>query len=251
MASVLSFKAVAQDPSSLVEKGADSGWEVVVVRPNDPANAYGGYQWEGRDVLIRRETVQSMLLFAYALNQSQLENVPDWAKTELWDAKGHAGGADHLSRDQMQSLIRKLLAERFGLVMHMVHRVASVYMLTVAKGGATMAASTRDPNGLSSESDRENGGLETIHAENMTIGELSELLMRIALDHPAVDMTDLRGRYDFDLGWTTDDALASAAPDAPPGLFMAIQEQIGLRLEAVKAMADVLVIDKVERPKTN
>ena len=40
-------------------------------------------------------------------------------------------------------------------------------------------------------------------------------------------------------------------PDAPPGLFTAIQEQMGLRLEPVNAMTDVMVIDKVERPGAN
>jgi uncharacterized protein (TIGR03435 family) len=47
-----------------------------------------------------------------------------------------------------------------------------------------------------------------------------------------------------------DDA-QTTAPDAPPGLFTAIQDQIGLKLERVKAPADVLVIDKVERPGAN
>jgi len=60
----------------------------------------------------------------------------------------------------------------------------------------------------------------------------------------------LQGRYDFELRWTKDETAATAA-DAPPGLFTAIQEQLGLKLEPVKAPADVLVIDKVERPGAN
>jgi len=65
-----------------------------------------------------------------------------------------------------------------------------------------------------------------------------------------VDQTGLKGRYDFKLQWTLDDA-QTAAPDAPPELFTAIQEQIGLKLERVRSPADVLVIDKVERPGAN
>lgn len=248
-------RAVAQDAGqqrvAMMAKEADPNWDVVTVRPSDPNGQFGGYQVEGRNVLIRRKTVQSMLLYAYALHKSQLTNAPDWIRTELWDAKGYADVPGQPNREQMQALVRKLLAERFGLVMHMEKRMSSVYMLTVAKGGAKMAASKGDPNGLSNENDRENGGLETMHAENLSMGELAGLLMRIALDRPAVDQTGLKGRYDFELRWTTDDAVTSAPTDAPPGLFTALPEQLGLRLEPVKAMADVLVVDKVERPGAN
>lgn len=232
-------------------KDVDPDWEVVTVRPSDPTSNFGGYQVDGRDVLIRHKTVQSMLLYAYTLQKSQLANVPDWVRTEPWDAKGYADAPGEPSRKQMQSLVKKLLAERFGLTLHMEQRESSAYLLTVAKNGTKMVPSAGDPNGLSNENDRENGGLETMHATNLSMGELAGLLMRLSLDRPAIDRTELKGRYDLDLRWTTDDAAASAPADAPPGLFTALQEQLGLKLEPARAMADVLVIDKVERPGAN
>ena len=76
-----------------------------------------------------------------------------------------------------------------------------------------------------------------------------------------VDQTGLEGRWDFMLKWTPDESQFTAIgariappsndPNAAPGLFTAIQEQIGLKLVATKAMVDVLVIDKVERPSAN
>jgi uncharacterized protein (TIGR03435 family) len=75
-------------------------------------------------------------------------------------------------------------------------------------------------------------------------------ILQFRVDRPVVDQTGLKGRFDFKLQWTTDDAQAPQ-PDAPPGLFTAIQEQIGLKLERVKAPADVLVIDHVQRPGAN
>jgi uncharacterized protein (TIGR03435 family) len=65
-----------------------------------------------------------------------------------------------------------------------------------------------------------------------------------------VDETGLKGRYDFQLKWLTDD-LHATDPDAPPGLFTAIQEQLGLKLAPVKAPAEVRVLDTVERPGAN
>jgi uncharacterized protein (TIGR03435 family) len=53
------------------------------------------------------------------------------------------------------------------------------------------------------------------------------------------------------LQWTKDEAAVATTTDAPPGLFTVIQEQLGLKLESVKAQADVLVVDEVERPGAN
>lgn len=234
----------------MMAKDADPDWEVVAVRASDPQGMYGGYQVEGRDVQIRRKTVQSMLLYSYTAHESQLVNAPDWTRTELWDAKGYADAAGQPNHQQMQALVRKLLAERFGLVMHIERKEMEAYALTVTKSGPKMTPSKGDPNGLANESDREDGGRMTMHAENLSMGELAGLLMRLSLDRPAVDRTELKGRYDFNLTWTPDDARA-VAPDAPAGLFTAVQEQLGLKLERVKTPVEVMVIDKIERPGAN
>jgi uncharacterized protein (TIGR03435 family) len=153
-------------------------------------------------------------------------------------------------REQLRSLVCKLMAERFGLTMHRERKEMDAYALTVAKGGAKMTPSAADPNRMGSENDRENNGQMTMHAENTSMGDLAGLLMRLTLDRPAVDRTGLPGKYDFNLTWTGDETRVTAA-DASPGLFTAIQEQMGLKLEPTKATVDVLVIDKVERPGAN
>jgi uncharacterized protein (TIGR03435 family) len=92
------------------------------------------------------------------------------------------------------------------------------------------------------------------------MGEYAKALEYV-LDRPVVDQTGLEGRWDFLLKWTPDESQFTAIgirilpptdnSNAPPGLFTAIQEQIGLKLEATRAMVDVIVIDKVERPSAN
>ena len=84
----------------------------------------------------------------------------------------------------------------------------------------------------------------------MSLGEFAPDLAYF-LDRPAVDQTGLAGRYDLQLKWTADESKAPADGSAPPGMFTAIQEQLGLKLEPVKAQAEVLVVDKVERPSAN
>jgi uncharacterized protein (TIGR03435 family) len=177
-------------------------------------------------------------------------NAPDWVRSELWDAKGFADASGQPSLKQFQSLIRKLLAERFGLVEHTEQRELSVYALTVAKGGPKMEKSAGDPNGLPNENDNENGGQRTMQVENMTMRELC-LLLTYFLDRPVVDRTGLAGRYDFRLRWTFDESRVPTDSSAEPTIFTAIQEQMGLKLEAVRTATDVMVIDKVQRPGEN
>ena len=88
-------------------------------------------------------------------------------------------------------------------------------------------------------------------------------MMQGILDRPVLDQTGLKDRYDLALRWTPDqsqyggrvppqpaDAGAPTA-DQPPPLFDAIQEQLGLKLEATKAPAKVMVIDSVQKPSAN
>jgi uncharacterized protein (TIGR03435 family) len=80
------------------------------------------------------------------------------------------------------------------------------------------------------------------------------------VDRPVVDQTGLgSARYDFALKWTPltsqprAPGVGPAADNigAPPDLFVAFQEQLGLKLESTKALIDVLVIDGAEKPSGN
>jgi len=88
--------------------------------------------------------------------------------------------------------------------------------------------------------------------------DFTGLLQEVVLDRPVVDQTGLKGRYDFTLKWAPDDSQfggrvppVSDDPSAPPSLFTALQEQVGLKLSAEKTAVDVLVIDHVEKPSPN
>ena len=94
-------------------------------------------------------------------------------------------------------------------------------------------------------------------ARNATMAELASVFQRAALDRPVVDKTALSGRDAFDLEWTPDETqfggigLRGTPESTKPDLFAAIQQQLGLRLEATKGPVEALVIDHVERPSEN
>jgi uncharacterized protein (TIGR03435 family) len=93
------------------------------------------------------------------------------------------------------------------------------------------------------------------------MADFAGLMQEAVLDRPVLDQTGLNGRFDFTLKWTPDDSqfggMGAKIPpptdsaNAPPALYTAIQEQIGLKLDATKAPAEVLVIDHVEKPSEN
>lgn len=236
--------------TAAMAKDADPDWEVVTVRPTDPTVNNANMQMEERQFVMSNRSVETLLLIGYSAHKRQVVNGPDWIRSEHWDIRGVPDVPGQPSLRQMQTLARKVLTERFGLVAHTEKREMEVYALTVAKGGQKMTPSAGDPNGLPDENDQGNGATTTMHVTNMSMAELA-LVLKFYLERPVVDQTGLAGRYDFRLMWTVDESKAPADGSAPPTMFTAIQEQLGLKLEAVKAQADVLVIDKVEKPGAN
>jgi uncharacterized protein (TIGR03435 family) len=119
----------------------------------------------------------------------------------------------------------------------------------VAKGGPKMTPNASDPNGMLDQQNDGRNGRDVEKLKNASMSDLAQIL-QFRVGRPVIDRTGLKGRYDFNLQWTTDESRTPAA-DAPPGIFTSIQEQIGLKLSPVKAPADVLVVDAVERPGAN
>ncbi len=95
--------------------------------------------------------------------------------------------------------------------------------------------------------------------QNATLKEYADIALQgMLLDRPVLDQTGITGRYDFKITFMPDDSLfgghgpAPPASDNPaPNFFTAIQEQVGLKLDAVKAPTDVMVIDHVGKPSEN
>jgi uncharacterized protein (TIGR03435 family) len=240
---------VATAQPQTMPKDADPGWEVVTVKPGDPNAKRDRIDMNGRRAIVENEPVELIVRFAYGVEKNQIVGLPEWAKTDIWSVDGVPDVDGRPDLEQFKGLMGQLLAERFGLKLHREQREMPVFALTVAKGGPKLQKSALDPAAPLSHKGSGSSGLEVHQFTNWSIPDLIPILM-LYVDRPVVDQTGLKGKYDFKLQWTRDDAQATM-PDAPPGLFTAIQEQIGLKLEPVKAMTDVLVIDAVQRPGAN
>ena len=230
---------------------AHPGFEVAVIKlsdPNDPKAAQGwSFESEGHHLQCKRATLLDIISVMYGIKPRQIVGGPVWLDKDRYDISGNPDVAGVPSPSQVREIYKKLLADRFGLRVHLEVREMPVYAVTVAKGGPILkAASPDEPVNAGSSGD---GTQRTLRFTNMSMQEFARN-MTLSEDRPVVDSTALQGRYDFTLKWTYD-LSAEGQPDAPPSLFTAIKEQLGLRLDAVKGTAEVIVIDHLERPTEN
>ena len=146
------------------------------------------------------------------------------------------------------------MLDRFQIRFHRETKEFSIYELSVAKGGPKLKESTASPTDPSNVVSTVYPQKLVMPARNVTMDEFVSVLQRAILDRPVVNKTGLTSRYDFDLEWAPDETefggeIPAASSDAPsPPLFTAVEEQLGLRLEATRGPISTLVLDKAERP---
>jgi uncharacterized protein (TIGR03435 family) len=200
----------------------------------------------------------------------KIEGGPAWINSERYQinakAEGEAG-----PEMMMGPMMQALLEDRFNLKLHRETREAPVYALTVAKGGLklqpfregsctpsydTLRVSEQPPVCKARVSSKRQN-LLTIDGQGMTLDEFSGLVLTASafgfkLDRPLVNKTGVTGRFDFHLEFAIDDVQGvSSSGAAGPSIFTAVQQQLGLKLEATKGPAEFLVIDHVEKPSEN
>jgi uncharacterized protein (TIGR03435 family) len=199
-------------------------------------------------------SVKDLLQLAYDLPATQILGGPAWLESITFDIDAKAGPEvdakmHDLSSDQgrlwKRQMVQTLLVDRFQLKTHEETRQLPVYALVVAKNGSRFKPS--EANGTTID-----GGRSRIHVQGsdntltLLARELALSLGRVVLDN-----TGITGRYDLTLRWTPDDAPPTTSADAPPDIFTAIQEQLGLKLESTKGPVPVLVVDHIAMPSEN
>jgi uncharacterized protein (TIGR03435 family) len=233
----------------MMPAGAHPSYEVATIKPSDPSDGSAGFHSMGHQLFTENESLDSLIAVAYAIHPKQIVDAPEWSLKDPWDIKGVPDVEGEPSWPQQREMMQKLLAERFGLKFHWAKRDLPIFAVTVAKGGPKLAVSKSDPNASLDQTSNGSAVEVTYRFTNNSVADFAQG-MRSFLDRPVVDETGIKGKFDFTLDWTKDGAV-NDDPKAPPGLFTAVQEQLGLKLDATKGPADVLVIDHVERPSAN
>jgi uncharacterized protein (TIGR03435 family) len=231
---------------------AHPAFEVATIKLSDPDSHRQGIGYHGHEVTATGQTIKSLLMFSYGVHSRQIVDVPAWVSSDKYDIAGVADAPGEPDLKQMQEMYQKLLAERFGLKLRHEKREMGYYAIVVGRGRAKIAKAKDGDNG---DPDQTGNGTAKGMEMRFTANLMSDfaLGMNYFADQPIVDETGLPGRYDFTLRWMPDSLADAASKDGEhtPGLFTAVQEQLGLKLEPKHGPVDVLAVEAIERPTGN
>jgi uncharacterized protein (TIGR03435 family) len=242
-------RGVAQEMPS----GKRLEFEVASVRQAKP-DARGGYIKAlpgGAEYVAQNMSVAVMFSLMYKVPMRQIEGAPEWMRTDGYDIDAKADG--RYSLDDLHVMYQHLLADRFQIKFHTVTREGPVYALLLDKGGLKMK-----PN-----ESAENFAIPlTYGADGAAVGVrvpmvylcwwLGQNLQRD--ERPVIDRTGLTGFYDFRMDFVPPGFEGSGRDGGgveKPSIFVAVKEQLGLRLEAQRGPVVYYVIDSVTRPGEN
>jgi uncharacterized protein (TIGR03435 family) len=221
-------------------------FEVASIRPHAGEVTQVAVFISGPQVRIVAYGLTGLIMDAFHRQRYQISGLQGWMDSDRYDIVANAPTEDAPTSANVETMVRALLVERFGLKFHLEKRESPVYALVVGKSGPKLKESTADHLSVTVRSARSN---------QLTVAKATMDLLAIQLsssvDRPVFDKTGLRGFYDVTLDWTSDYGGPPAADPNGVDIFTALQEQLGLKLEPQKAPIEMLVIDHAQRPSEN
>lgn len=231
----------------------DLRFEVASLKPShgDPQTywvrpAVGSERYEAANCPVRL-----MLQVAFRIRTEQVVGIPGWLNSQGFDMQAKAEKPS--TADELHVMLVNLLADRMHLKYHVEKREMQMYALVIPKEGPKLSR-------------RESAAGDTwvdLHGHNLQTkmqginARMDFLAFRLGeeLDRPVVDMTGLKGTYDFEVNYTRElprnfpegGKINGEDPDTSgPNLFAALRQQVGLELKAQKGPIDVIVVDHAE-----
>jgi len=222
---------------------ATTSFEASSVKPNRSGGLGTQYLFRPTPGGITASNInlRDYVKWAYGVRDYQI-SMPAWFSEERYDIVTKTGSP--ASNDQLKRMLQLLLADRFKIMLHHETRTLAVYAMTVGKGGPKL----HEVEGAGPVQFRSGHFSGPFSMPNLAAA------LSTRLDLPVVDQTGLTGFYNLTLDWTPDghtgpgdSETGSSGDKTRPSIFVAIQEQLGLKLQAQKGPVDVLVIDRAEK----
>ena len=255
-------------------------FEVVSVKRNTVGGlgSYEGVQPGGR-YMVTNLPVSQVIRSAYNIPTRQITGDPDWVRGERYDIQAKAPDGGAVTAEALTAMLQAMLADRFKLKVRRETRDSPVYELVVARDDRRLGENLRQtsadcvaaigsgtvgppPPPIPRADDAvpcgmNNAGGNRLVAGGRTIGQLATTLS-VQVQRMVVDKTGLTGLFDIDLQFQPDPLGDGGVPGAPvrrlptrsdvPPLMTAIEEQLGLKLQAARGAVEYVVIERVERP---
>ena len=209
-------------------------FEVVSVKPAPPAvNGVSSRESVDAGLLTYTNfTLRRLISNAYGVTEGQIAG-PAWISDNLYHVQARLpAGA---SRSDVPAMLQAMLADRFKLAVEHVKKRMPVYALVIAKGGHKMKPAGNNDSGYG-------GGIRRIDGRGITMATLAKLLSSRVTDRPVIDLTGLGGKFAFTLEW--------APEPEDPSVYIAVQEQLGLKLDPRRMLTEVITVTHAERNPT-
>jgi uncharacterized protein (TIGR03435 family) len=263
-AAVLCLALLSGAPAS----GQGPTFEAVSIKVNRSGEARSSFRGTLSGISVTNQTLLDIIRNVWNVNRLQIVGGPSWIGDDRFDVEAKTSGK--AGRDELVVMMKTMLAERFKLAVHPETRPIPVYALILARSdgrfGPTLRQSlakcdTRNPpapgaplpqpppplGGVDLPACGTNTNRGVLRAAGIEL-EAFTRNMAGAAGRIIVDKTGLTGTFDMVLRFNPD---ANDSSSDLPSLFAAVQEQLGLKLEPQTAPAEVLVIDKAEKPTEN
>jgi uncharacterized protein (TIGR03435 family) len=184
---------------------------------------------------MRSVTLKACIQWAYQLFEYQVTG-PGAIDGDHYDVMGKAAGP--ANEPELRAMLQTLLADRFELKFHRQTKEMQAYVLSVGKGGPKVKESTTEGDG----DIRPDQKTMTVTIQRMPMARIIDPLSRM-FQMPVVDATGLKGRYDLSVNVAKYLPQAGEKTDPVSLIQTALQEELGLKLEAKKVPLDLLIVD--------
>jgi uncharacterized protein (TIGR03435 family) len=239
---ILAFALLSVAAAAQTDQPARVEFEAASIKPGDPTSPGMSMQTTPGGLEMHNTNLRNLVLNAFHLNQYQLAGGPKWMDTAKFDvvARYPAGGSHGRQGEMMQTLLK----DRFQLEFHRETRTVPAFALVVASGGHHLQEASEDDK----QKGHASSGPRKMEGFAMPMSSLVSMLMGPA-GAPVVDRTGLTGQYNFTVEYSPE----GTPPELEkfPPFLVAVQQQLGLKLEAIKTPLEILVIDRAEKPSEN
>jgi len=221
-------------------------FDVISIKPDKDGHGLDAGPQPGGRYTARNVPAGFLVTEAFGIREYQIIGAPKWLNDERYDILAKIDSPKQIGDEQLRPLLRALLVDRFRLKYHTEMKEFPVYSLVVGKGGPKFSADNNIliPSSLNVSS---NNARATMTGRKIPMSQFAKGLGDMA-GRTVIDNTGLTGNFDFKLDWSPSEATGETLPS----IFVAVQEQLGLRLNSVKkAPVQVVVIESMEKATAN